>query len=106
MVDPSEFEILVCEVVIGEEAKKIIREIEGCRVLCHKLMHAITEQDKEWLEGLVCETWDVIVKVIRFQKIVPIVKPFLVYQDSKTLCGTVIGVQEYLRKGRKHTRWS
>jgi hypothetical protein len=55
---------------------------------------------------LVSETWDVIIEVIRFQKVVPIVKPFLVDKDSKTFCGTVIGLQEYLCKGGKYTRWS
>lgn len=45
-------------------------------------MHAITKQDKEGLELLVRETWDVIIEVIRFQKVVPIVKPFLVDKDS------------------------
>ena len=51
MVDPRELEILVREVVIGEETKKIICEIEGSRVLRHKLVHAITKQDEEGLEG-------------------------------------------------------
>jgi hypothetical protein len=96
MVDPRELEILVREVVIGEETKKIICEIEGSRVLRHKLVHAITKQDEEGLEGLVGETWQVIIEVIRFQKVVPIVEPILVDKDSETLLGTIIGVQEYL----------
>ena len=78
MVDPSELEILVREVVIGEETQEIICEIEGRRVLRHKLVHAITKQDKERLEGLVGETWQVIIEIICFQKVVPIVKPILV----------------------------
>ena len=106
MVDPSELEILICEVVIGEECQKVICEIEGGRILGHKLMHAITKQDKEGLKGLVSETWDVIIEVIRFQKVVPVVKPFLVDQDSETFGGTVIGLQDYLCKGRKYTRRS
>ena len=64
MVDPSELEILVREVVIGEETQEIICEIEGRRVLRHKLVHAVTKQDKEGLEGLVCETWQVIIEII------------------------------------------
>jgi hypothetical protein len=106
MVDPSELEILICEVVIGEESQKVICEIEGRRILGHKLMHGITKQDKEGLEGLVGEAGDVIIEVIRFQEVVPIVKPFLVDQDSKTFGGSVIGLQEYLCKGGKYTRWS
>ena len=78
MVDPSELEILVREVVIGEETQEIICEIEGRRVLHHNLMHAVTKQDKEGLEGVVGETWQVIIEIIRFQKVVPIVKPILV----------------------------
>lgn len=103
MVDPSELEILICEVIIGEKSQKVICEIEGRRVLRHKLMHAITKQDKEGLEGLVGETWDVIIEVIRFQKVVPIVKPFLVDQDSETFGGTIIGLQENLCKRGKYT---
>ena len=96
MVDPSELEILVREVIIGEETQEIICEIEGRRVLRHKLVHAITKQDEKRLERLVGETWQVIIEVIRFQKVVAIVKPILVDQDSETLFGTIVRVQEYL----------
>ena len=106
MVDPSELEILVREVVIGEETQEIISEIEGRRVLGHKLVHAITKQDKEGLERLVGETWQVIIEIIRFKKVVPIVKPILVDQDSETFFGTIVGLQEYLCKRGNNTRWS
>ena len=78
MVDPSELEILVREVVIGEETQEIICEIEGRRVLRHKLVHTVTKQYKKGLERLVGETWQVIIEVIRFQKVVAIVKPILI----------------------------